>query len=120
MINKYPCYITCLQCYRTKELSAPTEPVACEECGILKEDYIHRNLEYTHYPLNMWTVYDHPKDFPDFFVCRQFVISDGTPIASDNFGVSREVDTLRWYLEALGCTRIATTDPDPNILETWM
>ena len=68
--------------------------------------------------LATWTIYDHPTDFPDHYVAREFV--DGKP--TESFIQGSELDTIRQILIAdfgLTCIPRDPTD-DPVIVETWV
>lgn len=68
-------------------------------------------------PLYIWTVYDHPSDFPDNFVARKFALDKPTAeiLVSDN------IYKLRVALKCMGlvCLTRAPED-DPKIVETWL
>lgn len=72
--------------------------------------------------LSMWTVYDHPKDYPDKYVARRFDIADGKAAATDSIIIAADLKTLRDILAIemhLGrLTR--SSDDDPKIVETWL
>jgi hypothetical protein len=69
----------------------------------------------------MWTVYDHPKDFPHSFVARRFEVAKAVSWPTDDILVSGDLDMLRDELAARGLTPI-TRDPDddPKIVEVWL
>lgn len=72
-------------------------------------------------PLLMWTIYDHPKDFPKSFVARPFSISCGGPPRPMQFHVEGTLEQLRQSFEAIGLTCLARSpDDDPVIVETWL
>lgn len=70
--------------------------------------------------LDIWTVYDHPADYPGEFVARRF--RHGQPlrgpcdlIRSDTLG------GLRSVLASMGLTPFARdASDDPKIVETWL
>ena len=67
--------------------------------------------------LSIWTIYDHPKDLPDFFVARRFEIDKPT----EDVIVASYLDTLRERMVDKGLTRIyRSEDDDPVIVETWL
>jgi hypothetical protein len=72
--------------------------------------------------LNIWTVYDHPKDFPHSFVARRFEIgkqADG-PLATDDV-VLGDLRTIRESFRRCGLTCIRRSDTDePQIVECWL
>jgi hypothetical protein len=67
--------------------------------------------------LSMWTVYDHPSDFPDGYVARRF---DGEQPTSDVIE-SADLDLVRYSLAMKGLFCLARSPgDDPVILETWL
>lgn len=71
--------------------------------------------------LSIWTVYDHPKDVPDYFVARRSVAgANGVALTNDAF-VSTDLNELRAELMARGLTRLMRSpEDDPVIMETWL
>lgn len=67
--------------------------------------------------LPVWTVYDHPRDFPHCYVARKFLSARPTP----EFIVSPDLASLREVLAYKGLIPL-TRDPsdDPVILESWI
>jgi hypothetical protein len=72
-------------------------------------------------PLVPWTVYNHPRDYPDTFIARR------TDIGRDGIRVTNEVvtapdvESLRDLFRAHGLTAIARdANDDPNIVEVWL
>jgi hypothetical protein len=68
-------------------------------------------------PLAIWTVYDHPTDFPEVFVARKFVDEKPTQeIMTDKY-----LSNLRERLAERGLMLLAR-DPsdDEKIVETWI
>lgn len=73
--------------------------------------------------LTMWTVYDHPSDFPDCFVARKWEIHAGEPRATDEVMTEPELIQLRERIVLeTGCTDKIERSPhdDPKILEVWL
>jgi hypothetical protein len=72
--------------------------------------------------LTLWTIYDHPLDFPDSFVVRRWHVRrgnenpvlDGAPTLHDSLEAARES-----LPASLACMHRSEND-DPNILETWI
>jgi len=66
--------------------------------------------------LNIWTVYDHPKDHPEGYIARCFEMDQPT-----NITIAGELDDIRECFERIGlvCIHRAPTD-DPVIMETWV
>lgn len=72
--------------------------------------------------LRMWTVYDHPKDFPDYFVARLYEVDGSGVRATESVIQAKNLDTLR---EMLLCDMHLTCLPrfandDPAIVEVWL
>jgi hypothetical protein len=64
-----------------------------------------------------WTIYDHPKDFPDLFVARKFV---GEMPASEAYAHSA-IEPLRELMRGFGLVCLARSpSDDPAIVETWI
>jgi len=70
----------------------------------------------------MWTVYDHPKDYPDKYVARRFDVGrDGTKM-SNSIIIAGDLEVLRTILAIemqLTCLP-RSKDDDAVILETWV
>jgi hypothetical protein len=70
--------------------------------------------------LNMWTVYDHPKDFPHSYVARRFEIGGGEPLATNDI-IQGELSIIRESFCQCGLTCLTRNEgDDPNIVETWL
>jgi hypothetical protein len=78
--------------------------------------------------LDIWVVYDHPRDFPDNIVARRnIVLRTGIILKATNdagdAGFKRflTLDEARAWLSAKGLTKIPRApDDDPVILESWI
>lgn len=70
--------------------------------------------------LDMWTVYDHPSDFPDKFVARLFRLTDAVVPTTAHI-VSDDVDKIRAFLleKRLVCLKRSEFD-EPHIIEVWL
>jgi hypothetical protein len=67
--------------------------------------------------LEIWTVYDHPKDFPDLYVARLFI--NDTPTAKTM--KNADLDAIRRQLRNKGFTRLPRQEADdPVIVECWL
>jgi hypothetical protein len=68
--------------------------------------------------LHIWTVYDHPKDYPDSYVAREFV--GLTP--TSNSLISHDLEMLRTVLLVDMQLTCLTRDlhDDPKIIEVWL
>lgn len=71
--------------------------------------------------LVMWVVYDHPKDYPENFVARKFLIGHGEARASAEALVFVDLVPLRWVLQRAGlCCLARNPQDDPVIVESWI
>jgi len=72
--------------------------------------------------LTMWTVFDHPKDFPTGYMARCFETGGGgpEPVATD-YAITGSLDLISQSMETCGLVCMAR-DPsdDPVIVETWL
>ena len=68
--------------------------------------------------LNLWVIYDHPRDFPDHYVARLHVngIPTESTIQASELEQLREVFLVDMRLT---CIRRDPSD-DPVIVETWL
>jgi hypothetical protein len=72
--------------------------------------------------LAMWTVYDHPPDYPDKFIARRFEVDRDGPRVTPSIIIADDLDKLRHALcFEMGLT-VLTRSPedDPCIVETWL
>lgn len=71
--------------------------------------------------LTLWTVYDHPLDYPDHYVVRPFMVVDGTVTPGDSSYLYRDLDLAREWLHRMGLFRLERSpEDDPTIVETWV
>lgn len=71
-------------------------------------------------PLNIWTIYDHPRDLPDVFVARRFEIGGEHGGPTGDILTAPTLDALRKKLP-WGLVRIMRQDgDDPCIVECWL
>lgn len=67
--------------------------------------------------LELWVIYDHPRDFPSCYVARLWLDEQPTVIML----VASQLDLLRRYLEQRGKYRMPRAEQDdPSILEVWI
>lgn len=70
--------------------------------------------------LLIWTIYDHPLDFPDCFVARPQIIRPKTSGPMPMHLMAKELDALRALLpDGLTCLKRDPSD-DPFIIEVWV
>lgn len=70
--------------------------------------------------LEMWTVYDHPADFPDAFVARKWVVRAGGPIATPEVVMGVTLEEVRERLPEGLYPLNRNEGDDPTIVETWL
>lgn len=71
--------------------------------------------------LHLWTVYDHPHDFPDLFVARLYVVGSGPNFgATDRIVTGPTLEAVRAQLPAGLHNLGRQPDDDPKIVETWI
>jgi hypothetical protein len=67
--------------------------------------------------LNLWTVYDHPSDYPEWFVARRF---EGESPTTETI-LARDVETIRVLLTIKGLMPLERMEgDDPKIIEVWL
>jgi hypothetical protein len=72
-------------------------------------------------PTVMWTVYDHPTDYPNNFVARKFLIGPNQVIPQLDTMICPDVEMIRDRLRAMGLVKLMRSDgDDPVIMETWI
>lgn len=68
--------------------------------------------------LDIWTIYRHPRDYPDKYVARKTVVPPGTP-TNDMF-IAGSLDEARALLPR-GLHRMPrSAEDDPVIVEVWL
>lgn len=72
-------------------------------------------------PLRIWTIYDHPSDFPDMFVVRPHdVLPGGIVEWAEGYGCP-DIEVLREHMRMMGLTCIPRRpEDDPVIVESWL
>jgi len=71
--------------------------------------------------MSMWTIYDHPTDFPNEFVARRHEIVRGGSRPTSDAMASHSLDLLRDELARRGLSCISRHPTDePQIVETWL
>ena len=70
--------------------------------------------------LPMFTIYDHPTDWPDFYVARLWWTLPEAK-ATDFTIMDRDLERIQTTIDALGMVRLdRSPEDDPKILETWI
>jgi hypothetical protein len=72
-------------------------------------------------PLSLWTVYDHPRDFPKNYVARRHEIHSGRVVPTDDLLICSELAAIRENLAERGLTVLPRQpQDDPVIVEVWL
>ena len=70
--------------------------------------------------MEMWTIYDHPHDYPDHFVARKFIGVNGEPCPTGTWKYAKTLDAVRDMIPwGLMCFPRQPGD-HPTVVETWM
>lgn len=70
--------------------------------------------------MELWTVYDHPSDFPHCYVARKFLATGNKIEATGDIIESHDLQALRDVLAHEGLIPIARSPyDDANVIETW-
>lgn len=102
-------------------------PITCPVCKAtthhpddIERGYCGHCHGFTRGILDIWTVYDHPSDQPDFYVARRFVaLFDAVP--TNDVILARDLGELRSTLLSYGLARIGrSAEDDPKIIESWI
>ena len=73
-----------------------------------------------HNTLDMWAVYQQPRDYPDSYVARRYIIAPGATMATVDMFIADSLAELHALLPP-GLHRIERdVNDDPRILETWV
>lgn len=71
--------------------------------------------------LSMWTVYDHPKDYPNSYVARRSEVTAEGQTHTSDLMVSGDLDAIRDALDQRGLYRIPRQpNDDACIVEVWL
>lgn len=71
--------------------------------------------------VTIWTIYDHPADYPDHFVARKTISNASGVHPCCVLIISTEVADLRAEMAVLGLSKLDRhPDDDPKIMETWL
>ena len=67
--------------------------------------------------LPMWVIYDHPSDWPDWYVAREWIGEQPGSCVT----LERDLERLRDRMRRMGLVCLARFEQDdPKILETWV
>jgi hypothetical protein len=71
--------------------------------------------------IDIWTVYDHPRDFPEKYVGRLHVIGRLGSEPTDHVIVADTLEEIRAMMMAKGLFCLTRhPDDDPVIVEVWL
>lgn len=73
--------------------------------------------------LTMWTIYDHPKDHPDHYIARKWLMVDGLCLPTEETFADPDLDMVRSHLmnvAAMSVPLVRADGDDPVIVETWI
>ncbi len=73
--------------------------------------------------MNLYTIYDSPRDFPDTYIVRRWEVVDNEkePVAREVFMVDKDLDKIRAELQKKGLLAFQRDeDDDAKIVETWI
>jgi hypothetical protein len=89
---------------------------------IIIDDDMGPHTEKAWRTLAMWTVYRHPKDYPDKYVARRFDVDAGGARPSASIIITPDLTTLRNILQfEMHLTNLPRNEgDDPVIVETWV
>ena len=69
----------------------------------------------------MWVIYDHPKDFPDYFIARLWLVDDQAPQMTNSIIACKSLEELRDRMHAMRLVSLLRhPNDDPKIIETWV
>lgn len=66
--------------------------------------------------MEIWVVYDHPQDYPDFYIARKFYSDRPT----HRILKSQSLTEIREILKSKGLRAISEEGGDPVIIESWI
>lgn len=72
-------------------------------------------------PLVMWTVYDRPRDYPNGYIARRYLVTAKGAFPTDEVETSPLLAELRRRFARRGLSCL-TRDPadHPTVVETWL
>lgn len=71
--------------------------------------------------LKMWVIYDHPKDFPNSFVAREWLASVPEPQPTGHVMIGQDLEQIRGMLHSVGLVCLDRDEnDDPVIVESWI
>jgi hypothetical protein len=74
----------------------------------------------TERPLRLWTIYEHPLDYPHHFLVRLFEVNEGGIVQAVVGTLVNSLEEARAEMPwGLACLHRQEGD-DPSIVETWL
>lgn len=71
--------------------------------------------------LSMWTVYDHPRDYPEGYIARRWDIGKNTSLPTADVIRAKNLRTIRDKMTNMGLVKLMRSDgDDPTIVESWI
>jgi hypothetical protein len=71
--------------------------------------------------LRMWSVYRHPRDYPDKFVARLFEVDAAGSRATGSIVIAEKLERLQDEMMQMGLVKLMRSPgDDPVIVETWL
>jgi len=71
--------------------------------------------------LMIWTIYDHPKDYPYSFIARAYEITSCGARATSFILVASDLNTLQDVFRQVGMScLLRQTNDDAKIIENWL
>jgi hypothetical protein len=70
--------------------------------------------------LEVYTIYDHPSDYPNHFVVRKWLIRGDKPIPTDWIRASKSLKVVRKYIPFDRVRIERSIEDNRYILESWI
>jgi hypothetical protein len=71
--------------------------------------------------LSIWTIYDHPRDYPEGFIARRWAIANGQNFMTSDTFKADNLETLRRHFEGRALFRMPRQDGDDRVIvESWL
>ena len=70
--------------------------------------------------LTGWTVYDHPRDYPDCFIARRWIAVGGEVVPTTDMFTGATLDEVRALLPPGLVYFPRAEQDDPKIVEVWL
>jgi hypothetical protein len=86
-----------------------------------ERDVTMRGNEAMEQGLTIWTIYDHPSDFPNHFVAREWWVAGAIPLATGMVLRCAELGPLREQMRARGLSCLMRNECDDTVIvESWL